>query len=46
MDAENFWVMHKKDDAIAFSKDAIAKVTAVEAAVSAPTPDQRPRSRR
>ena len=40
MDAENFWVMHKKDEAIAFSKDAIAKVTAVEAAVSAAMPDQ------
>ena len=40
MDAENFWVMHKKDEAIAFSKDAIAKVTAVETAVSAAMPDQ------
>ena len=40
MDAENFWVMHKKDEAIAFSKDAVTKVTAVEAAVSAATPDQ------
>ena len=38
-DAENFWVMHKKDDAIAMSKDSIAKVTALEAAVSAPMPD-------
>ena len=40
MDAENFWVMHKKDDAVAFSKDAIAKVTALEAALSAAAPDQ------
>jgi cytochrome c556 len=40
MDAENFWVMHKKDEAIAFSKDAMAKVTAVETAVSAAMPDQ------
>lgn len=40
MDAENFWVANKKDDAIAFSKDAIAKVTALEAAISAAAPDQ------
>lgn len=40
MDAENFWVMHKKDEAIAFSKDAIAKITALEGAVSAAAPDQ------
>ena len=39
-DAEKFWVMNKKDDAIAFSKDSIAKVTAVEQALSAPAPDQ------
>ena len=39
MDAENFWVANKKDDAIAMSKDSIAKVTALEQAVSAPTPD-------
>jgi cytochrome c556 len=38
-DAENFWVANKKDDAIAMSKDAIAKVTAVEQALSAATPD-------
>lgn len=40
MDAENFWVVNKKDDAIAFSKDSIAKVTAVEQALSAAAPDQ------
>ena len=40
MDAENFWVCNKKDDAIAFSKDSIAKVTALEQALSAPAPDQ------
>jgi cytochrome c556 len=40
MDAENFWVVNKKNDAIAMSKDAIAKITAVEAAVSAAAPDQ------
>jgi cytochrome c556 len=38
--AENFWVMNKKDDAIAMSKDSIAKVTALETALSAPSPDQ------
>jgi cytochrome c556 len=32
--------MNKKDDAIAFSKDAVSKVTAVEQALSAPMPDQ------
>ncbi len=35
MDAENFWVANKKDDAIAFSKDSIAKITALEQALSA-----------
>ena len=40
MDAENFWVANKKDDAVAFSKDSIAKITALEQAVSAPMPDQ------
>ena len=40
MDAENFWVVNKKDDAIAFSKDAVAKITALETAVSAAAPDQ------
>ena len=39
MDAENFWVTNKKDEAIAFSKDSIAKVTALEQALSAPAPD-------
>jgi cytochrome c556 len=39
VDAENFWVMHKKDDAIAMSKDAVAKVTALETALSATAPD-------
>jgi cytochrome c556 len=40
MDAENFWVVNKKDDAVKMSQDAIAKVTAVETALSAATPDQ------
>src|ERR1044071_6694031 len=38
--AQNFWEINKKDDAIAFSKDSIAKVTAVEEALAAPAPDQ------
>ncbi len=38
-DAENFWVINKKDDAVAMSKDTIAKVTAVETLLNAPTPD-------
>ena len=40
MDAENFWVMNKKDDAVQMSKEAIAKVTALETILSAPTVDQ------
>lgn len=39
MDAENFWVVKNKADAVAMSKDAIAKVTAVEALIGAATPD-------
>jgi len=39
-DTEPFWVAHKKDDAVKMLKDSIAKVTAVEEAVSAPMPDQ------
>ena len=40
MDAENFWVMAKKDDAVKMSKEAIAKVTALETILSAPTVNQ------
>jgi len=39
-DTETFWVANKKDDAVKMLKDSIAKVSAVEEAVSAPTPDQ------
>ena len=39
-DTEPFWVAHKKDDAVKMLKDSVAKVTAVEEAVSAPMPDQ------
>ena len=40
MDAENFWVVNKKDDAVKMNKDAVAKVTAVETALAAAAPDQ------
>jgi hypothetical protein len=39
-DTESFWVANKKDDAVKMLKDSIARVSAVEEAVSAPTPDQ------
>ncbi len=39
-DAHNFWVVKKKDDAIAMSKDALAKVNALGTALSASAPDQ------
>ena len=39
-DAENLWVVAKKDDAVKMSKDAIAKVTALETILSAATVDQ------
>jgi cytochrome c556 len=38
-DAENFWVVNKRDDAVKMSQDAIARVTAVETALSAAAPD-------
>jgi cytochrome c556 len=40
MDAENFWVANKKDDAVKMNKDAVARVTAVEQALAASSPDQ------
>jgi cytochrome c556 len=39
-DTETFWAANKKDDAVKMLKDSLAKVTAVEEAVSAPMPDQ------
>jgi cytochrome c556 len=39
-DTETFWAANKKDDAVKMLKDSLAKVTAVEEAVSASTPDQ------
>ncbi len=40
VDAEEFWVVNKKDDAVKMNKDAIARVTAVEQALAAASPDQ------
>jgi len=40
LDTEAFWAATKKADAIAMLKDSVAKVTAVEQALNAPTPDQ------
>ena len=40
IDADAFWVASKRDDGIKLSKDAIAKVTALEKALAAPAPDQ------
>jgi hypothetical protein len=39
-ETEAFWLAHKKDDAVKMLKDSIARVSAVEEALSAPTPDQ------
>jgi cytochrome c556 len=39
MDAQNLWEMNKKDDAIQIGNDAIARVTAVEEALAAASPD-------
>jgi cytochrome c556 len=38
-DAQNFWVINKKDDAIAFGKTAMAKVAALDKVLAAPAPD-------
>jgi cytochrome c556 len=37
--AETFWVHHKKDDAVKMNQATIAKITAVETALEAATPD-------
>jgi cytochrome c556 len=39
MDAENFWVVNKKDDAVKISKDVLAKIDVLEKALSVPAPD-------
>jgi cytochrome c556 len=38
-DSREFWVMHKKDDAIAANKETVAKIEAVEKLLTAPAPD-------
>jgi cytochrome c556 len=38
-DAENFWKLNKKDDAIKFSQDTLAKIDALEKALSDKAPD-------
>ena len=40
MDAENFWVANKKDDAVKMSKEVIANLDKLAAILSAPAPDQ------
>jgi cytochrome c556 len=40
VDTESFWTANNKDDAVAMLKDSIAKVSAVEQALNASTPDQ------
>lgn len=39
MDAENLWVVNKKDDAVQMSRDALARIAAVEEALAAPAPN-------
>ena len=39
IDSREFWVTHKKDDAIAANKETVAKIEAVEKLLAAPAPD-------
>ena len=39
LDAENFWVVNKKDDAVKMSKDVLAKIDVLDKALSASSPD-------
>ena len=39
VDSREFWVQHKKDDAIAANKEVVAKIETVEKMLTAPTPD-------
>ena len=34
MDAESFWVLNKRDDAVKFTKDVLAKIDAVQKLVA------------
>ena len=38
-DAENFWKLNKKDDAVKFSQETLAKLDALETALSDKAPD-------
>ena len=39
-DADNFWQINKKDDAVKFSQDTLAKLDALDKALGEKTPDQ------
>ena len=39
LDSREFWVLHKKDDAIEANKLTVEKIEAVEKMLAAPTPD-------
>ena len=39
LDSREFWVHHKKDDAIAANKETVAKLEAIEKMLAAPGPD-------
>jgi cytochrome c556 len=38
-DSREFWIHHKKDDAIAANKETVAKIEAVEKLLTGPSPD-------
>ena len=38
-DSREFWIVHKKDDAIAANKEVVAKIETVEKMLASPTPD-------
>ena len=39
VDAENFWKLNKKDDAVKFSQETLAKIDALDKALGEKTPD-------
>lgn len=38
-DSREFWILHKKDDAITANKEVVAKIETVEKMLTAPSPD-------
>jgi cytochrome c556 len=38
-DSREFWIQHKKEDAIKFNKETVAKIEAAEKVLTAPSPD-------